>query len=128
MYKIGEIKKITGHSADTLRYYEKIGILPAIARNSSGLRLYDKKDISRLQFIKRAQSMNFTLDEIKKLLIMRENPIQCKDSIRQLTFEKLQSIEEQLKNLTTMKKEFTLLLNLCHGSENGCPIIEDFDQ
>jgi len=128
MYKIGEIKKITSHSADTLRYYEKIGILPAIARNSSGLRLYDKKDISRLQFIKRAQSMNFTLDEIKKLLIMRENPIQCKDSIRQLTFEKLQSIEEQLKNLTTMKKEFTLLLNLCHGSENGCPIIEDFDQ
>jgi len=128
MYKIGEIKKITGHSADTLRYYEKIGILPAIARNSSGLRLYDKKDISRLQFIKRAQSMNFTLDEIKKLLIMRENPIQCKDSIRQLTFEKLQSIEQQLKNLTTMKKEFTLLLNLCHGSENGCPIIEDFDQ
>jgi len=128
MYKIGEIKKITGHSADTLRYYEKIGVLPTIARNSSGLRLYDKKDISRLQFIKRAQSMNFTLDEIKKLLIMRENPIQCKDSIRQLTFEKLQSIEEQLKNLTTMKKEFTLLLNLCHGSENGCPIIEDFDQ
>ncbi len=128
MYKIGEIKKITGHSADTLRYYEKIGVLPAIARNSSGLRLYDKKDISRLHFIKRAQSMNFTLDEIKKLLKMRENPIQCKDSIRQLTFDKLQNIEEQLKNLSTMKKEFILLLNLCRGSEKGCPIIEDFDQ
>jgi DNA-binding transcriptional MerR regulator len=128
MYKIGDIKTITGHSPDTLRYYEKIGVLPTIARNSSGLRLYDKKDISHLQFIKRAQSMNFTLDEIKSLLKMRENPIQCKDSIRQLTFEKLQNIEEQLKNLTTMKKEFTLLLNLCRGSKNGCPIIEDFDQ
>ena len=64
MYKIGEIKKITGHSADTLRYYEKIGVLPPIARNASGLRCYDQKDISRLKFIKRTQLMNFTLDEI----------------------------------------------------------------
>jgi len=127
MYKIGEVTARTGLTADTLRYYEKIGLLPDISRNQSGIRLYDDRDISRLNFIKRSQRMNFTLDEIKKLLQMRGDPQHAKDSVRQLTSKKLEDIETHLTDLTILKKELTLLLNLCRASEEGCPIIEGLD-
>ena len=125
MYKIGEVTKLTGMSADTLRYYEKFGLLTNISRTESGIRQYDDKDISQLKFIKRAQSMNFSLDEIKKLLSMREDPQHAKNSVRQLTADKLKDIESQVTELTTLQNELRLLLNLCRGSEKGCPIIEN---
>ncbi len=127
MYKIGEVTKKTGLSADTLRYYEKFGLIPNISRNEAGIRLYDDKDISRLSFIKRAQHMNFTLEEIKQLLIMRESPQKAKDSIRQLTADKLKDIETQVADLTLLRNELQLLLNLCRGSDEGCPIIEGME-
>jgi len=124
MYKIGEVTKLTNLSADTLRYYEKFGLITNVARNASGIRLYNDKNISNLKFIKRAQYMNFSLDEIKKLLNMREDPQHAKDSVRQLTADKLNKIEEQLTELSTLRNEFILLLNLCKSSEDGCPIID----
>lgn len=128
MYKIGEVVKLTGLSVDTLRYYEKFGLLPHISRNSSGIREYTDKDISRLNFIKRAQHMQFSLDEIKDLLSMREDPQHAKESVRLLTAEKLEKIESQLKDLTTLHNELQLLLNLCRGSKDGCPIIDDLNE
>ncbi|HHO58807.1 MAG TPA: heavy metal-responsive transcriptional regulator [Thiotrichales bacterium] len=127
MYKIGEVKKITGLSADTLRYYEKLGVLSGVSRNAAGVRLYSDKNISTLNFIKRAQQMNFSLLEIKALVSMRENPQHARDSVRQLTADKLKQIEAQLDDLTTLRNEMRLLLNLCHASEGGCPIIEGLD-
>jgi len=127
MYKIGAITEKTGMSADTLRYYEKYGLLTDISRNASGIRQYTDKDISKLKFIKRAQRMNFSLDEIKSLLSMRKDPQHAKNSVRQLTADKLKKIEEQLAELSTLQSELSLLLNLCRGSEGGCPIIESID-
>jgi len=127
MFKIGEVTKQTGLSADTLRYYEKFGLITGVSRNPSGIRLYSEKNLSQLNFIKRAQHMNFSLQEIKNLLSMREDPQHAKDSVRQLTADKLKNIEEQLTELSTLKNELTLLLNLCRGSKEGCPIIEDID-
>ena len=128
LYKISDVSKLTGMSADTLRYYEKFGLLPGIARNASGIRQYDDKDISRLKFIKRAQRMNFSLDEIKKLLSMRDNPQLAKNEVRQLTGDKLKEVEHQLAELTTLRNEMLLLLNLCFGSSDGCPIIEGINE
>ena len=127
MYKIGEVTERTGLSADTLRYYEKIGLLPGVSRNDSGIRLYSDKNLSRLNFIKRAQHMNFKLEEIKQLLLMREDPQHAKNDVRQLTAKKLEDIESHLADLSTLRNELTLLLNLCRASEDGCPIIEDLD-
>jgi len=127
MYKIGEVTEQTGISADTLRYYEKFGLLTAISRNASGVRQYTDKDISKLKFIKRAQHMNFSLNEIKDLLSMREDPQHAKNSVRQLTDDKLKHIEAQLTELSTLRNELQLLLNLCRGSKDGCPIIEGID-
>ncbi len=128
LYRIGDVTKQFNVTADTLRYYEKIGLFPNVSRTASGVRQYDDSDLSRLRFIKRAQYMNFSLGEIKDLLEMRAAPQTAKDSIRQLTALKLSAIEEQVNELTTLKNELTLLLNLCRGSAEGCPIIEDLDR
>jgi len=127
-YRIGQVTEMLGLSPDTLRYYEKLGLLPAIARTSSGLRVYSDRDISRLKFIQRAQKMNFSLAEIGTLLKMRENPQGVRKNVRRLTAKKLVEVESRLKDLDTLRKELQLLLNLCQDSTNGCPIIDGLDQ
>ena len=127
-YRISEVTQRLGLSADTLRYYEKIKLLPKISRNASGIREYGDKDISRLKFIQRAQKMNFSLAEIGDLLKMRENPQKVKNEVRQLTADKLLEVESHLESLTTLRNELQLLMNLCQGSEDGCPIIEGMEE
>ena len=127
-YQIGGLSKRIGLSPDTLRCYEKIRLLPPVARNTSGLRVYDDKDISRLNFIRRAQRMNFTLAEIGQLLEMRENPQNARVEVRALMQNKLQQVEEHLAELNTLRNEMRLLINLCQGADEGCPIIEDIDR
>ena len=126
-FQIGQLSEHLGMSADTLRYYEKIGLLPRVARNGAGLRIYTDKDISRLKFIRRAQRMSFSLAEIGQLLEMRENPQNVRTEVRTLTHQKLAEVEEQLLELTTLRNEITLLINLCQGTTQGCPIIEEID-
>ena len=127
-YRIGEVAELLGISADTLRYYEKIRLLPAVNRTDSGIRVYLERDLSRLRFIKRAQKMQFSLREIAELLKMREDPQYARDEVRLLTGSKLREIEEHLEVLQILRNEFQLLLNLCTASEDGCPIIESIDE
>ena len=127
-YRIGDIAQLLGLTADTLRYYEKIGLLPPVGRNSAGLREYSERDVSRLRFIQRAQKMSFSLAEIAYLLAMRENPQQARDEVRTLTAVKLDEVEARLKELTLLRNEMRLLLNLCRGAKDGCPIIETIDK
>lgn len=127
VYRIGDVKEQLCISADTLRYYEKIKLLPPIARTDSGIRQYDDRDLSRLRFIQRAQKMNFSLAEISNLLNMREDPQHAKNEVRELTANKLSDIEFRLEELTTLRNELQLLLNLCRGSADSCPIIDRID-
>lgn len=127
-YRIGDVTRLTGLSADTLRYYEKIGLLRPVSRSPSGVRAYDERDLSRLRFIQRAKTMNFSLDEIARLLEMREDPQHARDEVRELTHQKLYEVESHMKELGTLRKELALLLNLCRSSEAGCPIIEGLDR
>jgi len=125
---IGEAARQLEISVDTLRYYEKIGLLPKVNRAESGIRQYSDRDISRLKFIKRAQQMNFTLAEIGDLLKMREAPQHARDEVRQLTVEKLKEVEIRLSELGTLRKELSLLVNLCAASGEGCPIIDRIEE
>ena len=124
---IGDTARLLSLTTDTLRYYEKCGLLPAVAKNESGRRCYYQNDISILKFIIRAKKMNFSLSEIQQLLQMRQEPQQVKDEIRLLTAQKLSQIEEHIEELSHLKNELNLLLNLCRGSKDGCPIIEELD-
>jgi len=69
--------------------------------------------------------MNFSLDEISRLLKMREDPQNARQEVRQLTFSKLEEIETHLHDLTVLKNELTLLVHLCQSAEDGCPILDD---
>ena len=128
VFQIGDVTRRLGLSADTLRYYEKIGLLPAVHRTGSGIRQYEERDLSRLRFIQRAKAMNFSLEEIAQLLTMREEPQNARDEVRELTYAKLQQVEEQLQKLDALRKELQLLVNLCRGAKDGCPIIDDIDR
>ena len=128
MMRIGEVVTTLAISADTLRYYEKIKVMPKVQRNNGGVRFYSDKGLSRLRFIKRAQKMGFSLDEITQLLKFRENPQKAKPKVRELAHHKLDEIEHHLAELTTLRDELRLLTNLCGASKEGCPILESFDK
>lgn len=127
-YRISDVGRLTGLSPDTLRYYEKIGLLPRIGRDDGGVRLYNDKDLSRLRFIQRAQKMDFTLAEIATLLKMREAPQSARKAVRDLTARKLSEVEGHLSELKTLRDELKLLLNLCAGSRKGCGILKEMDR
>jgi len=128
MKRIGEVVTELGISADTLRYYEKIKLIPNVQRNGAGVRFYNDKNLSHIRFIKRAQKMGFSLEEIAQLLRFRENPQKAKPNVRELAHQKLMEIEEHLTELNTLRDELRLLTNLCGASPDGCPILESIGQ
>ena len=127
MYQIGETSKRLDLSVDTLRYYEKIGLLPRIHRKASGLRLFEEKDISRIKFIKRSQRMGFSLDEIKELLQFREAPQKARPDVRRLANKKLHDIETRLKDFKILQKELRVLIKRCTEDNGCCPILDAMD-
>ncbi|MEX2515688.1 MAG: heavy metal-responsive transcriptional regulator [Gammaproteobacteria bacterium] len=124
---IGEAARRTGLSVDTLRYYEKIQLMPCLARDSGGRRRYSERDLSQLRFIQRAQRCDFSLTEIGELLKLRRAPEASRPQVQQLTEQKLEDIKTRLEDLERLQHELELLLNLCRGSDKGCPIIESLD-
>jgi len=127
-YLIGDAAKTLKLSPDTLRYYEKIGLIPRVGKNPSGRRVYSGKDFARLRFVRRAQSIGFSLSEIGQLLKLRENPVRCSKAIRALASQKCEAISEQLQVLTKVHGELRLLLNLCNGDSTHCPILDNLNQ
>lgn len=127
-YRIGDVTEKLGMSADTLRYYERIGLLPKVERDNGGMRLYSDQDLSRLKFVRRAQSIDFTLAEITQLLKMRESPAKARASVRRLTQHKLADVEARLGELKTLRDELKLLVNLCTSTKNSCPIIKKINR
>lgn len=124
---IGEAARSLGVGVDTLRYYERIGLVPRPARTAGNARLYDEQDLSRLRFIRRAQKMDFSLEEIGLLLRMRADPANARDEVRTLTASKLRVIDARLGELTQLRDELRLLLNLCKAGGEGCPILDELD-
>lgn len=130
-YKVGEIAKIVDVNVETLRYYEKIKLMPKPKRKESRYRLYDDNDLRRLKFIKRAKELGFTLKEIKELLNLKiESTATCGD-VKHLAELKLNDIEERIKDLKNIKSVLVKLINQCiceEVSSEECPILEVIEQ
>lgn len=127
-YKVGEIAEIVGVNVETLRYYEKIKLLPEPKRKEfSSYRIYDDNDLARLTFIKRAKELGFTLKEIKELLELKiESTSTCGD-VKHLAEHKLTDIEERIKDLKNIKNVLIKLIDQCiceEVSTDECPILE----
>ncbi|GAB4300655.1 MAG: Zn(2+)-responsive transcriptional regulator [Ignavibacteriaceae bacterium] len=130
-YKVGEIAEIVGLNVETLRYYEKIELMPEPKRKEfSNYRIYDDYDLARLKFIKRAKELGFTLKEIKELLELKiESTATCGD-VKHLAEHKLEDVENKIKDLVNIKKVLKKLINQCICEElstDECPILEVID-
>lgn len=125
-FSIGAAAETCGISPDTLRYYEKIGLVRP-ARTAGDRRVYDQDDLDRLGFIRRAQAVGFSLEEIGQLLRLRRDPGGCSESVRALAAGKLEQLDRKLDGLRRMHDELTLLLNLCSGEGAHCPILESLE-
>ncbi len=128
-YKVGEVAKKAGVNLQTIHYYERRGLLPRPPRTESNYRLYPRDAVRRVQFIRRAQELGFTLKEIKELLSLRAAPLaRCAD-VRNRAQAKLQNIDEKMRTLQAMRKALTKLIGECSGKGpvTECPILDALD-
>lgn len=121
---IGKIAKATNTGIETIRFYEKQGLLEQPLRRPSGYRIYGDKDILRLRFIRRAKDLGFTLKEIKELLELRDKHERKKPVLR-LAESKISDIEEKISSLKKMRNALKILTSSCdHGQSNErCPLL-----
>lgn len=122
---IGTLARMEGLAAETLRYYERLGLIEPSQRTSANYRLYDDTAIRRLRFIRRAQALGFSLAEIGELLSLHQQPESDMGSVKQLAEHKIADIEEKIADLTKMKAGLEALADHCpgHGPSSECPIL-----
>lgn len=123
---IGQLAKQTGVGIETIRYYERRGLLPCPARKTSGYRQFGDEALARMQFIRRAQGVGFTLREIEALLRLRDDPRATRAEVRHEVAAKIEDIDAKIREMRRMRKELQAMLASCHGdgAADDCPIIE----
>lgn len=126
----GEIAKLGGVNPETIRYYERNGLLPEAPRSEAGYRLFDSTAVRRIHFIKRAQAVGFSLHEIKRLLDIKVSVDATRADVREMVSTKISEIDEKLAALNAMKHTLLSLETLCSGDDHPvseCPILERFE-
>ena len=122
---IGRLAKQATVGIDTVRFYERRGLLPEPSRTTAGYRLYSDDTVARIRFIRRAKLLGFNLDEIGNLLDLHDRGGQ-KSAVKQLTQRKLDQIDAKIADLSKIRDVLRELESECSGTGdvNGCPIIE----
>jgi Hg(II)-responsive transcriptional regulator len=124
---VGQLAGEAGINVETIRYYEKLKLLPKPKRKESRYRIYNETDLKRLLFIKRAKELGFTLKEIKELMELKiDSEAKCGD-VKHLTEHKLKDVDDRIRDLKTIKSVLVKLINQCVNEEvssDECPILE----
>ena len=126
--QIGEVAAHSGVSVDTVRYYERLKLLPRAARSSGGFRIFPAETVERIRFVKQAQEMGFSLDEVKQLFSADGGANQCR-AVRELLVGKLSDLENKINRMRNFKKVLNRHLAECdtelkaHGDESACPVL-----
>ena len=126
---IGQVAKATSLGVETVRFYERQGLIPDPPRRSSGYRQYPEDTIGRLRFIMRAKELGFSLKEIAEILALRVDPGTSSREIKLRVEEKIQDVEGKIRSLRRMKKALVALDDSCDGCgpTSECPILETLD-
>lgn len=124
-FKIGEVASRARVNKETVRYYEKRGLIPKPDRRRSGYRIFTQRHIDQIKFIKRAQELGFTLSEIKELLELRMDEDTTCSEIRDEAQEKYQDVVEKIEDLQRIKETLVDLIDSCAGDgpKGDCPIL-----
>jgi Cd(II)/Pb(II)-responsive transcriptional regulator len=124
--KIGELAKRTGSLVETIRYYEREGLLPEPARSEGNYRVYADTDLERLQFIRHCRSLDMTLEEIRNLLRFRDAPDRNCGEVNALLDEHIQHVGKRIKELKLLQQNLRALRNLCRQEQatKDCGILQ----
>ena len=126
---VGEVAKRAAVHIETLRYYERRGLVARPPRSMSNYRLYPEETVRRVQFIKRAQPLGFSLKEITELLSLRAEPVTPCADVRERALAKIYDIEDKMRTLQAMKTVLVQLVAACsgRGAASDCPILASLD-
>jgi MerR family copper efflux transcriptional regulator len=125
---IGRLAKQAGVNIDTIRYYERNGLIPKPTRRLSGYREYGAPDVARLRFILRAKDLGFTLAEIGELLSLSAD--RDVSGVKRRAQDRLEQVEHKIKELQRVRRGLKTLIDACpgHGDLERCPIIAALSQ
>jgi MerR family mercuric resistance operon transcriptional regulator len=122
--KIGEAAAASGCHLETIRYYERIGLLPKTARGENGYRDYSREDVDRMRFVSRGRDLGFSLEDIRSLLrLTADSRLSCSEADR-LARRHLDDVQKRIAELRRMAKELEKTIQSCTGGKTGrCGII-----
>ena len=126
MLTIGKVAQRAQVTADSIRFYEREGLIRPAGKSESGYRLYTEEAIRRIEFIKQAQECGFSLADIRELLELRSTDSACCDDIYRVSVEKKLQLEHKIKTLNAMSQALTRLIDMCshdRKSLDECPIL-----
>lgn len=128
---IGKVAKIAQVSVDTIRYYEKEGLLNPAQKSGAGYRLYNQDAVRRLNFIKHAQHCGLSLSEIRELLDLKSRDDACCNDVRSVAIQKKLQLEHKIKSLKAMSQALSELIDVCTDSMkplDACPILAALEE
>ena len=124
-FSIGELSQQTGCNIETIRYYEKVSLLPAPPRTQGGHRIYGANHAKRLGFVRRSRELGFSLDEIRALLELADGADYDCGEVKAITLLHLQSVKEKVRDLKKLEKTLAQIARECGGGiAPTCPIID----
>lgn len=128
--RTGQVADQAGVNIQTLRYYERRGLLPTPARRSSGYRVYGPDAVRVVQFVKRAQQLGFTLDEVQSLLHLADGGPDSCDGARHLATDKITDLDQRIAQLTAMRESLQRLVITCERprTQRECPLLHSIDK
>jgi MerR family mercuric resistance operon transcriptional regulator len=126
---IGKLARETGVNVDTIRFWERQGLIPKPVRTASGYRMFTHETVKRIHFIRHAKDLGFSLKETGELLSLRMDPRTRCSEVRERTEAKLADIEQKITTLKKMRRVLRRLADSCpgEGPVAGCPILEALD-
>ena len=124
---IGVLAHKSETDAQTIRYYERLGLMSEPERTESNYRLYNEDAVFRLRFIRRAKEIGFSLNDIKVLLSMADGKVRGCDEVREFAANRLDKIQSQIRNLKSMERTLSNLVSQCVNLKTlkDCPILDE---
>lgn len=124
-FTIGQLSRLAKVNIETIRYYEKIGIMPNPPRNSSGYRVYSAPHFERLSFVRRSRELGFSQPEVRKLLtLVDEHTYTCAE-VKEMTARQLSNVRDKIKDLSKLEKVLAMMVSECDGGAvPDCPIVD----
>jgi Cu(I)-responsive transcriptional regulator len=124
-YSIGDLAKTTDTKVETIRYYERIGLLPEPKRTAGNYRSYEAVHLGRLSFIRRARELGFSIDQVRNLLGLADQKDRSCETVDSIAREHLADVDRKIADLKGLRRELNSLIRQCHhGTIAECRILD----